>query len=365
MHVPFLDLKAINQRDEAALKAACAELVDSGYYMTGPRLSAFESEFAAYSDAAHCIGVGNGLDALVLILRAAGVGHGDEVIVPANTFIASFLAISAVGATPVPVDVDPDTLLITVGHVQAALTEKTRAIMPVHLFGHVCDMAGLRQLATAHDLLLIEDAAQAHGARDAQGNLVGKLGDAAGFSFYPGKNLGALGDGGAIVTQSDALSETLRTLRNYGAKVKYEHELQGVNSRLDELQAALLSIRLERLEADNEARRAVAACYQEGITSSRVCLPKTLKGTTSVWHLFVVRVEDRRSFMQHLSDRGVQTLIHYPIPCHKQNCYPELAQVSCPVTEAAAKEIVSLPISPVLSREQVTFVIDAVNEWQG
>lgn len=365
MHVPFLDLKAINKRDEAALKAAYGTLLDSGYYITGPRLEAFETEFANYSDAAHCVGVGNGLDALVLILRAAGIGKGDEVIVPANTFIASFLAISAVGATPVPIDVDPDTLLITSTHVEMALTEKTKAVMAVHLFGHVCDMVSLKKLATRHDLLLVEDAAQAHGARDTQGNRVGKLGDAAGFSFYPGKNLGGLGDGGAVTTQSENFAETLRSLRNYGAKIKYEHELKGVNSRLDELQAAILSIRLNRLEVDNEARRMIAASYLDGITSSKVRLPQPLTGTSSVWHLFVVRVRNRENFMQHLSDRGVETLIHYPIPCHKQKCYSELAHLTCPVVEEAAEEIVSLPISPVLRQEQISFVIDAVNEWHG
>lgn len=365
MTVPFLDLKGINDRDQAALTTAFADVLESGHYIGGTHVKAFETAFARYSEAKHCVSVGNGLDALILILRAAGIGAGDEVIVPANTFIASFLAISAVGATPVPVDVDPETLLLTADAVAAALTDKSRAVMPVHLFGHVCDLGAIRTLAHDNGLLLIEDAAQAHGARDAEGHVVGSAGDAAGFSFYPGKNLGALGDGGAIVTGNDALAEQLACLRNYGAQVKYEHEMKGVNSRLDELQAAILSVRLKRLEDDNCKRRDVAGSYLEGICSPAVRLPRIVAGTTSVWHLFVVRVADRAGFMQHLLDRSVQTLIHYPIPCHKQACYRELAQINCPESEQAAREIVSLPISPVMTTEQVAQVIDAVNAWQG
>lgn len=365
MHVPFLNLKAINDRDADAFLGAMRDLIASGHYINGQKLSNFEAEYAAYSQAKHCIGVGNGLDALVLILRAAGIGVGDEVIVPANTFIASFLAISAVGASPVPVDVDSDTLLISAVSIEAAITESTKAVMPVHLFGHVCDMQGIRRVTDHHHLYLIEDAAQAHGAKDADGHVVGSTSFAAGFSFYPGKNLGALGDGGAIVTQDDALAEELRALRNYGAKVKYVHDSKGTNSRLDELQAAILSIRLKHLEDDNIQRRRIADFYLREISNPSIRLPRFVAGTESVWHLFVARVQNRDAFIQYLEAKSVQTLIHYPIPCHKQHCYPELQDIDCPVSEVAANEVVSLPISPVLTVPQVEYVVETLNAWKG
>lgn len=365
MNIPFLDLKAINERDDAAFKDAINDVLASGYYIMGQKLADFESAFATYSQTKHCIGVGNGLDALVLILRAAGIGAGDEVIVPANTFIASFLAISAVGATPVPVDVDEDTLLVSAAQIAPAITSKTKAIMPVHLFGHVCDLPSIMELAQKHGLVVIEDAAQAHGALDANGHVVGSKALAAGVSFYPGKNLGALGDGGAILTGDSAFAEKLQHMRNYGARVKYVHDDLGMNSRLDEIQAAVLSIRLARLEDDNIARRSIADTYLNGITNPLVRLPSTVPNTQSVWHLFVARVNDRQGFMDYLASKSVQTLIHYPIPCHKQACYAELADVACPVTEKAADEIISLPISPVMTTQQTEYVVDVVNAWQG
>lgn len=363
MHVPFLDLKQINTAYTTEYLDALKRVMDSGRYILGQELDSFEHEFARFCEAGWCIGIGSGLDALTIILRALDVEPGDEVLVPANTFIASFLAISAVGAVPVPVDVDPETLLLATGNLESKITSRTRAIMPVHLYGQVCDMDVVNGIANKHGLHVVEDAAQAHGAYY-KGSRVGSLSIASGFSFYPGKNLGALGDGGAVITSNQVLAERIRMIRNYGSVTKYVHDEKGLNSRLDELQAAFLRFRLRRLEEENKRRRLVANYYLENIRNDYIRLPHVPSNTMPVWHLFVVRVLERERFMEHLAANGIDSLIHYPLICHKQKCYTELQAHNCPIAEQAAKEIVSIPISPVMTREQMEYVADAMSRWE-
>lgn len=360
--IPFLDLQGLNASLSAEFQAGLARVLSSGQFILGPEVEAFESEFAAYCQAQYCVGVANGLDALHLILRAYDIGPGDEVIVPANTFIATWLAVSYSGACPVPVDVAVTTGNIDVDAVEAAITPRTRAIIPVHLYGQTAEMNRLMVIAERHGLKVVEDAAQAHGAVH-QGRRAGSLGHAAGFSFYPGKNLGALGDGGAITTSDPDLAERLRVLRNYGAQRKYHNEVQGFNSRLDELQAAFLRVKLARLDEWNAARAHVAERYLAGLGDAGVVLPTVLSGNVSSWHLFVVRSECREALQARLAELGVQTGIHYPVPPHLQPAYTGLGHAagSFPVTEMLHRQVLSLPMGPNLGDEQVSRVISAVS----
>ena len=368
MDIPFLDLQAINARHADELKAAAARVIDSGWYILGQELAAFEREFARYCGVRHAIGVGNGLDALSLILRAykeLGALHdGDEVIVPANTFIASFLAITENHLVPVPVEPDPASFNIDPLRVAAAIGPRTRAIMAVHLYGQLADMPALAGLAERHRLLLIEDAAQAHGAAS-DGRRAGAFGDAAGFSFFPAKNLGALGDGGAVTTNDSVLAERVAALRNYGSEVKYHHLYRGINSRLDELQAALLRVKLKYLDDDIAHRRHVALRYREGIHHPQIQLPSVQNEAQHVWHLFVVRCAQRDALQKHLRAHGIHSQVHYPIPPHRQSAYAALRELPLPLTDRLHQEVLSLPIGPTLRDEAVDRVIAACQSFEG
>lgn len=362
--IPFLDLKSINQQYQQELKQACARVIDSGWYIQGQELQQFEAEFSAYCGAKHAIGVANGLDALVLVLRAwkelGKLKEGDEVIVPANTYIASILAITENRLTPVLVEPDINTYNLSQDGIKAAITPKTKAILPVHLYGLISPMPEIMQIAQEHDLLVLEDCAQAHGA-EINGQRAGNWGHAAGFSFYPGKNLGALGDAGAITTNDDQLANTLTALRNYGSHKKYENLYQGVNSRLDEIQAAMMRVKLPYLERETARRQSIAQSYRTRIINPLVKLPSVENESAHVWHLFVVRSDVREQLQQWLSEQGIQTLIHYPIPPHKQKAYPEFQDYRLPLTEQIHQQVLSLPMDPTMSDEAVTRVIDAVN----
>jgi len=360
--IPFLDLHAAYLELRAELDAAAQRVLASGWYILGAEVEAFEREFAAYCEVEHCIGVGNGLDALHLILRAYGIGPGDEVIVPANTYIATWLAVSYAGAKPVPVEPDARTYNLDPALIEAAITPATKAILPVHLYGQPADMDPINAVAARHGLKVIEDAAQAHGARY-KGRRVGGLGDAAGFSFYPGKNLGALGDGGAVVTKDAELAERVRVLRNYGSRVKYHNEVKGFNSRLDELQAALLRVKLPVLDEWNQRRRAAAARYLEEWAGSELGLPFVPDWAEPVWHLFVVRHPQRDELQQRLHQAGIGTMIHYPVPPHLQPAYAELGYGvgAFPITEAMHCEVLSLPMGPHLTAAQQQSVVSVLN----
>ncbi len=366
MDVPFLDLRAVNARYADELKAAAARVIDAGWYVLGQELAAFEEEFASYCGAAHAVGVGNGLDALSLILRGyreLGVlREGDEIIVPANTFIATFLAISQNHLVLVPVEPDPVTFNMDTASVEKAIGPRTRAIMAVHLYGQLADMAALQTLAHRYGLLLIEDAAQAHGAT-VQGRRAGAFGDAAAFSFFPTKNLGALGDGGAVVTSDTRLAERIRALRNYGSEGKYHHLYQGVNSRLDELQAALLRVKLGYLDEEIALRRAVARRYLQGIDNPLIVLPTVVSDEQHVWHLFVVRSPQRDALQAHLLRHGIHTQIHYPVPPHRQPAYATLGDACLPVSERLHAEVLSLPMGPALDTASVERVIAACQSF--
>jgi len=364
--IAFLDLRTINLAQAQQLQAAFARVLDSGWFVMGRELQAFESEFAAYCGAQHCVGVGNGLDALFLILKAYGIGPGDEVIVPSNTYIATWLAVSHTGAVPVPVEPLVATHNIDPARVEAAITPRTRAILAVHLYGQPAQMDQLARIARRHGLRLVEDAAQAHGAT-LHGRRVGTLGDAAGFSFYPGKNLGALGDGGAVVTDDANLAREIRLLRNYGSSVKYVNDVPGHNSRLDELQAALLRVKLASLDAQNEHRRELAAVYAEALQGLDLVLPDAAEGTRPVWHLYVVRSRQRERLQADLKAQGVETLIHYPIAPHLQAAYRSLGRASgsLPIAEALQREVLSLPMGPHLQPVDVRRVAAAVRRSLG
>ena len=370
--IPFLDLKIINAQYRNELAQAAIDVIDSGWYVQGEQVEVFEREFADYCGAKHCIGVANGLDALILTLRAwkelGKLKEGDEVIVPANTYIASILAITENRLVPVLVEPDVDSYNLCPRNTEAAITPKTKAILPVHLYGQLADMPAIMDIAKRHNLLVLEDSAQAHGA-SMSGKKSGNWGDASGFSFYPGKNLGALGDGGAVTTNDEELATTIRALGNYGSHKKYENLYQGVNSRLDEMQAAILRIKLRHLEVEIIQRRKVAQAYQKGIKNKTLVLPaqhcdSSPTGENHVWHLFVIRTQKRESLQQYLTEQGVQTLIHYPIAPHQQQAYKEWASQSYPLTEEIHKEVISLPISPVMSEEDVKAVIKAINEFK-
>ncbi len=365
--IPFLDLKSINARYQTELKIACARVIDSGWYVMGNELAQFESEFAAFCGTKHAIGVANGLDALILTLRAwkeLGMLHaGDEVIVPANTYIASILAITENDLVPVLVEPDPSTYNFDPVTVCAAISHKTKAMLPVHLYGQLSPMPELMAIAKKFNLLVLEDCAQAHGA-ELNGKRAGNWGDAAGFSFYPGKNLGALGDAGAITTNNDELAQTLKALRNYGSHRKYENLYEGVNSRLDEIQAAMLRVKLQYLEADTARRQQIAARYLSEINNEAIYLPNLTETKAHVWHLFVIRSENRTTLQSYLTEQGIQTLIHYPIPPHKQQAYSEWSELSLPLTEEIHEQVLSLPLDPTMSEEAISKVISVINEFK-
>ena len=366
--IPFLDLKAINAQYRNELIDACTRVIDSGWYIGGSELEQFEQQFASYCGTKYAIGVANGLDALILTLRAwkelGKLKDGDEVIVPSNTYIASILAISANNLTPILVEPCVDSFNIDPKKIEAAITSRTKAILPVHLYGQLADMPAIIAIAKRHKLLVLEDSAQAHGAC-LDDRRAGSWGDASGFSFYPGKNLGALGDAGAITTSDEELASTLRALRNYGSHEKYKSLFQGVNSRLDEIQAAMLNVKLSHLEDEIAHRRKVANAYIEGINNKAIILPT--KGNDSahdVWHVFVIRCKRRDELQKYLTDNGVQTLIHYPIPPHQQPAYKEWNELSYPIAEEIHAEVLSLPIGPTMTMEDVNTVIQLCNEFQ-
>ncbi|MFD9899646.1 DegT/DnrJ/EryC1/StrS family aminotransferase [Mesorhizobium sp. UC22_110] len=364
--IKFLDLQAVNRSYRDELLDACARVIDSGWYIGGKELSIFEQNFAAYCGTKHCVGMANGLDALVLTLRAWKVlgrlRPGDEVIVPANTYIASILAITENELVPVLVEPDERTFNLSVAGVASALTARTKVILPVHLYGQITDMPGIMELASKHDLLVLEDAAQAHGAEIA-GRRAGSWGHAAGFSFYPGKNLGALGDAGAMTTDDENLARTVRSLGNYGSIEKYRCDFQGVNSRLDDIQAAMLDVKLKHLDGEISARRRVAGAYRSGIHNKAVTVPFCNDEAGHVWHLFVLRCRRRPELQAHLQALGVHTLIHYPIPPHRQKAYPELSSLSLPLTESIHDEALSLPISSAMAKAEIEAVIAGVNSF--
>ena len=357
--IPFLDFGAMHAELQKKFEVACKRVIDSNWLILGPEVEAFEQEFANYCCAKHCIGVGNGLDALFISLKAMNIGAGDEVIVPSNTYIATWLAVSYVGAKPVPVEPDEKTYNIDPQKIEAAITPATRAIMPVHLYGQSADMDPILDIAKRHGLKVIEDAAQAHGARY-KGKRVGGLGDAAGFSFYPGKNLGALGDGGAVVTNDDELAEKIRVLRNYGSREKYHNEVKGINSRLDEMQAAFLREKLAVLDDWNIRRIEIAKSYLEGLTKSDLVLPFVPDWAEPVWHLFVVQHEERDKLQSGLKSMDISTMIHYPIPPHLQPAYAELGfqRGDFPIAEKIHNQVLSLPIWPQMEESHIDMVVE-------
>ena len=361
MTVPFLDFTGPYEELKPELDDAYFRFMRSAWYILGKEVEAFEQEYATYCQSKHCIGVANGLEALHLILRAYGIGKGHEVIVPSNTYIATWLAVSYADATPVPVEPNPDTFNLDSARIEKAITPRTKAIMPVHLYGQPADMDPIMAIADKHGLRVIEDNAQAQGALY-KGRRTGSLGHAAGHSFYPGKNLGALGDAGAVTTDDAALADRVRTLRNYGSKKKYYNDLKGYNSRLDELQAAFLRVKLKKLDEWNQRRRAIAELYQSSLPSAELILPRVPSWADPVWHLFVIRHLQRDSFQQALTAAGIGTLIHYPVPPHLSGAYADagLPRGSFPIAEQLAETVLSLPIGPHLTRDQAAQVIQAV-----
>lgn len=366
--IKYCDLKKINSAYGAELQEAMLRAIGSGWYILGSEARAFEEQFAGYCGCKHCIGTGNGLDALTVILLAyrenGAIGEGDEVIVPANTYIATILAILHAGLKPVLCEPSPDTYCIDPSRIEALITERTRAIMPVHLYGQACDMAQITAIARKHSLLIIEDAAQAHGATY-NSRRAGNLGDAAAFSFYPGKNLGALGDGGAITTSDTQLAETARAIANYGSQKKYANRYIGINSRLDEIQAAALSVKLKYLDKENARRREIARLYIEGISNPLIRLPQITNYNSHVFHIFAVMSAKRDMLQEHLKAYGIETLIHYPIPPHRQEAMKRLAHHSLPITGQIHREELSLPCNQSMSDADAKLVIAAVNSFKG
>jgi dTDP-4-amino-4,6-dideoxygalactose transaminase len=369
--IPFLDLKKINQQYRGELIEAATNVIDSGWYIQGEQVKEFEKEFASYCGTKYCIGVGNGLDALILIFRAykdlGRLKEGDEVIAHANTYIASILAITENRLKPVLVEPDEQTYNLDPKLIEQAITPKTKAILAVHLYGQLADMPAINKIAKKHNILVIEDSAQAHGASH-NDTKAGSWGDASGFSFYPGKNLGALGDAGAITTNDDELAKAIRALGNYGSHTKYKNIYQGVNSRLDEMQAAFLRVKLKYLDDEIQHRREVAEAYMQGINNQAIRLPfasnaSLLRKEDHVWHLFVIRTAERERLQTYLTKQGIQALIHYPIPPHHQKAYQAWSNLSFPITEKIHKEVLSLPMSPVISMEDVNFIIGLINDY--
>jgi dTDP-4-amino-4,6-dideoxygalactose transaminase len=360
--VPFLDLREAYLELKAEIDRAVARVCDSGWYILGPEVEAFEAEFAAYCEAKSAVGVANGLDALHLALRALGVVPGDEVIVPSNTYIATWLAVSQCGAMPVSVEPDERTFNINPASIEAAITSRTRVILPVHLYGQPADLDPILTIARKHGLYVLEDAAQAHGARY-KGKRIGAHGDVVAWSFYPGKNLGALGDGGAVTTNNPEIADRIRVLRNYGSRVKYSNEVRGYNSRLDPLQAAILRVKLAHLDEWNARRASIAGHYRQGLAGCGLTLPEAPDWVEPVWHLYVVRSARRDALKKALTIAGVDTLIHYPIPPHLQDAYRGSDRGpggAFPVAERLADEVLSLPMGPHLSASSLDVVIDAI-----
>jgi len=369
--IEFLNIKSINARNKQQLMQAFEQVLDSGWFILGNAVKNFEQEFASFCGTKHCVAVANGLDALILIFegyKKMGImKQGDEVLVPANTYIASILAISKAGLQPVLIEPDINTYLIDPSMIEEKITPKTKAILPVHLYGQLCNMKEISAIAKKYSLKVIEDSAQSHGAI-INNKRSGALGDASGFSFYPGKNLGALGDAGGITTNDDELAEIIIALRNYGSYTKYENLYQGINSRLDEVQAALLSVKLKELDRDNQSRRNIAQYYVSNIDNNHIRLP-FLKNTniktmlSHVWHIFTVTTGNRKNLQEYLTTNGIQTVIHYPIPPHKQEAYKEWNNLHFPITEKIHREIISLPISPVMSISECSKLVEVINAY--
>ncbi|KPH55948.1 DegT/DnrJ/EryC1/StrS family aminotransferase [Helicobacter pullorum] len=360
--IKFLDLQKINARFENEIELEIKKVLESGWYLLGKQNEAFEKSFADFCGVKFGVGCANGLDALRLAIRAYDFPKDSEVIVPANTYIASILAISDCGLKPILVEPNLETYNIDVNLIESKITSKTKAIMVVHLYGQAVEMQQIWEIAKKYDLKIIEDCAQAHGAMY-QGRRVGNLGDIGCFSFYPGKNLGALGDGGCITTNDEEVAVKIRALGNYGSLVKYENIYKGLNSRLDEIQAVALRVKLKFLDEDNQKRRKIARIYKEHIKNKKIILPKTHCEESHVWHLFVIRSDARNQLQNYLDSKGIQTLIHYPIPPHKQKAYAEWNHLSFPITEQIHREVLSLPISPIMSEEEAFCVVQALNEF--
>lgn len=361
--IKFLDLHKVNERFRKEIDNKIKQVLDSGWYLLGNQDKTFEEHFASYCGAKHCIGCANGLDALTLIIRAYGFGKGDEIIVPANTYIASILSISENGCTPILVEPDINTLNINPGLIEEKITERTKAIMVVHLYGQAVQMQKIWELAKKYNLKVIEDSAQAHGAMY-QGKRVGNLSDASAFSFYPGKNLGCLGDGGCVTTNDSDLAAKIRAIANYGSHKKYCNLYKGINSRLDEIQAGILDVKLPYLDNDNARRREISKYYRESITNPKIILPKVYDENAHVWHIFAIRTKDRDELQEYLKQNDIQTLIHYPTPPHKQEAYKEWNNLSFPITEEIHRTILSLPISPVMTEDELKKVVEVVNDWE-
>lgn len=366
MIVPFASFKPMEEELGEDFRKAFEDVLESSWYIGGTKDKAFEREFANYCDRQFCIGTGNGLDALVLALKAVNIGCGDEVIVPSNTFIATALAVSYVGAKPVFVEPDINTFNINPDNIERSITAKTKAIIPVHLYGQPCDMDRIKSIADKYQILIIEDCAQAHGA-EYKGKKIGSFGTAAGFSFYPGKNLGALGDAGGVVTDDEKIAERIRALGNYGSDYKYHHILQGQNSRLDELQAAVLSIKLKYLDRMNEERRRIAKLFISNISNDKIILPTVPNYANPVWHIFAIRTRERDSLEHYLEEKGIMTNKHYPIPIHLQKCYCDLGyrQGELPIAEEISVTELSLPMFYGMTEEQIEYVIDSINSFRG
>lgn len=361
--IKFLDLEKINNRFRTEIDARIKTVLDKGWYLQGAENEIFSKNFAEYCGTKFCVGVANGLDALTLIIKAYGFGPGDEIIVPSNTYIATILSISANGCTPVLVEPSLDTYNIDVNKIEEKITSKTKAIMVVHLYGQAVQMEKVWALAKKYNLKVFEDCAQAHGAIY-EGKRVGALSDAAAFSFYPGKNLGCFGDGGAVVTDNEEIYKKIKSLANYGSDYKYHFIYKGVNSRLDELQAAVLDVKLKYLDADNARRRDIAKYYQDNIKNDAIILPKSYSEESHVYHVFAVRTADRAKLVEFLKGKDIQTLIHYPIPPHKQDAYREWNSQSYPISESIHSTILSVPISPVMTDDEVDYVVKSLNEYQ-
>jgi dTDP-4-amino-4,6-dideoxygalactose transaminase len=365
--IHFLNLKKLNQPFEASFQKKIKQFLEAGWYILGNEVKQFETDFAKYCGTKHCIGVGNGLYALVLIFKAyihlGKLKKGDEVIVPANTYIASVLAVLQADLVPVLVEPRLATYNINPEEIEAKITSKTKAILPVHLYGQLCEMKAINQIAQNHNLLVIEDAAQAHGSQFSENERAGNLSNAAAFSFYPGKNLGALGDGGAITTNDGVLAEVLFSMRNYGSKVKYENEIIGVNSRLDELQAAFLNIKLKQLDSENEFRRSMAKRYLSEIKNDKIVLPNWDLTQNHVFHLFVIRTADRLALQKYLKENGIDTMIHYPIPPHKHKALTNWNQLSFPITEKIHDEVLSIPLNSGLKASEIQHIITVLNKF--
>jgi len=365
--IKFLDVQQLNARFEEVFKKSFSDFLNVGHCVLGEKVAQFEKDFAKYCGTNHCVGVASGLDAITLLcngyIQLGKLKLGDEVLVPANTYIASILGVINAGLIPVFVEPNKDSFNISVENITKQITAKTRMILAVHLYGELADMEAINKLAKKHDLLVIEDAAQAHGAVDVNNLKSGNLSNGGAFSFYPSKNLGALGDGGAITTNDSALFEVIMKLRNYGTSEKYKNDIKGVNSRLDELQAAFLSIKLKQLDADNDNRRAIANYYIEHINNDKICLPKYNRSKNHVFHVFVIRCKKRDELQEYLLKNGVQTVIHYPIPPHKQKALNEYAYLKLPISEKIHDEVLSLPISPIQTSADTRKIVSILNQF--